>query len=114
MGLLAAQAPNFSEVLNVRATKDGALYKGTLATDENGFEALTARALSAAKGHLDAICDGRAEIAPARFRQQNPCAYCDWRGVCLFDERMDARRVRRFAPLRADEAMEKIKLEDEC
>ena len=109
--LLTAQSPNFSEVLNVRATKDGALYKGTLATDEGGFAALTARALAAAKGHLDAICDGRAEIAPARFRQQNPCAYCDWRGVCLFDERMDERRVRRFRPIRGDEVLERLKLE---
>ncbi len=110
VGLLAAQAPNYSEVLNVRATKDGALYKGTLATDEAGFEALTARALTAAKAHLDAVCAGRAEIAPARFRQQNPCAWCDWRGVCLFDERMDAHRVRRFRPIRGDEVLEKLKL----
>ncbi len=114
LALLEAQSPNFSEVLNVRVNAGGDLRKGTLATDANGFRALMDRTLKKAAEHLDGIREGLMQAAPARFRQQNPCQYCDWRGVCLFDERMDAGRVRRFAPLRADEAMEKIKLEDEC
>lgn len=110
--LLKAQSPNFPEVLNLRVTTTGALYKGALATDANGFRALMDRALKKAGEHLDGIRGGMADIAPARLRQKNPCQYCDWRGACLFDERMDARRARRFPPMRGDETLERMKLDD--
>ena len=100
------------EVLNVRVNAGGGLRKGTLATDANGFRALMSRTLKKAGEHLDGIRAGLAQAAPARFRQQNPCQYCDWRGVCLFDERMDARCVRRFEGMRGDEVLEKLKLEE--
>lgn len=111
MTLLEAQSPNFADVLNVRVNTGGGLRKGTLATDAGGFRALMRRTLQKAAEHLDGIREGLMQAAPARYRQQNPCQYCDWREVCQFDERMDARCVRRFTSLRADEAMEKIKLE---
>ena len=109
--VLAALSPNFPEVLNVRVGKDGSLYKGTMATDAHGFEALTGRALDRASGHLDAIRGGDAAIAPAEFRAQRPCQWCDWRAICRFDERLDARCVRRFPSIRGTEVLEKIKLE---
>ena len=112
LALLEAQSPNFQEVLNVRVNAGGGLRKGTLATDANGFRALMSRTLKKAGEHLDGIRAGLAQAAPARFRQQNPCQYCDWRGVCLFDERMDARCVRRFEGMRGDEVLEKLKLEE--
>ena len=112
LSLLEAQSPNFQEVLNVRVNAGGGLRKGTLATDAGGFRALMTRTLKKAGEHLDGIRAGLAQAAPARFRQQNPCQYCDWRGVCLFDERMDARCVRRFEGMRGDEVLEKLKLEE--
>lgn len=109
--VLLAQSPNFPEVLNLKVTQAGQLYKGSLATDENGFRALMNRTLSKVSEHLDGIRGGLAQAAPARFRQHDPCKYCDWRAVCRFDERMDAKRVRRFEAMRGDEVLEKLKLE---
>ena len=109
--LLKALSPHYSEVLNVRTTKDGALYKDTLATDANGFRALMERALKMAGQHLDSIRAGLVEISPIRFRQQNPCQYCDWHNVCLFDERMDAGCVRRFKSMKGESVIETLKKE---
>ena len=111
MALLEAQSPNFQEVLNVKVNAGGGLRKGTLATDANGFRALMQRTLDKAGEHLDGIRAGLMQAAPARFRQQNPCQYCDWRSVCLFDERLDGRCVRRFETMRADEVLARLKLE---
>ncbi|MBR6766698.1 MAG: PD-(D/E)XK nuclease family protein [Clostridia bacterium] len=111
--LLNAMSPNFGEVLNVRANKDGSLAKGTLATDENGFRAIIDRALEMAGRHLDGIRGGNAAISPAAFRQRTPCAYCDWHSICLFDSRMDAGCVRRFKTMRGDAVIEKLKLAQE-
>lgn len=107
--LLKAISPNFSEVLNVRATKDGGLMKGTLATDANGFKAIMDRSLEMAGKHLDGIRSGNASISPASFRQRTPCTYCDWRSICLFDSRMDTKCVRRFKTMRSDAVIEELK-----
>lgn len=107
--LLKALSPNFPEVLNVRTTKDGGLMKGTLATDANGFKALTDRTLEMAGKHLDGIRTGEAAVAPASFRQRTPCAWCDWHSICLFDSRMDAKCVRRFKTMRGDQVIEELK-----
>ena len=110
--LLEAQSPNFQQVLNVRVNAGGDLRKDSLATDAGGFRALMRRTLQKAGEHLDGIRAGLAQAAPARFRQSDPCRYCDWRGVCLFDERMDAGCVRRFESMRGDEVLKKLKLEE--
>ena len=111
--LLTAQSPNFQEVLNVRLNSGGGLRKGAMVTDASGFRALMDNTLRRVGEHLDGIRAGLAAAAPALHRQQSACQYCDWRAVCLFDERMDARRARRFGSLRADEALTRMKLEDE-
>ena len=108
--VLSAQSPNFSEVLNVRVTREGTLYKGALATDQRGFDALTAHTLTKAAEHLDAIRAGEAAVAPAEYREFRPCGYCDWRSVCLIDERLDAACVRRFPKMKADDVMERVTL----
>ena len=108
--VLAAQSPNFPEVLSVRVSQSGALYKGTLATDQHGFEALTAHTLDAAARHLDAIRDGDAAVAPAEHHNGTPCAWCDWRAACLFDPRLDAACVRRFPAIKGDEVLERMVL----
>lgn len=107
--LLKAISPNFSEVLNVRVTKDGGLMKGTLATDANGFKALIDRTLEKAGEHLDNIRRGNVSISPASFRQRTPCTWCDWRSICLFDSRMNPDCVRRFKTMRGDEVIETLK-----
>lgn len=107
--VLQAISPDFPNVLNVRTTKEGALYKGTLATDENGFKAIMNRTLEKAGQHLDAIRTGMAEVSPASFRQRTPCAYCDWHSICLFDNRMDAKCVRRFKTMKGDAVIEALK-----
>ena len=109
--VLTAQSPDFQNVLNVRVSQSGALYKGTLATDKGGFEALTRHALAMAARHLDGLRAGEVAPAPAEFRNRRPCQYCHWRAICQHDDRLDARRVRRFPTMRSDEALERMKLE---
>ena len=45
------------------------------------------------------------------FRLHRPCDWCDWRSICMLDDRLDARCVRRFQTIKADEALERMKLE---
>ena len=70
------------------------------------------KTLERAGEHLDAIRSGLAQAAPAIYRQQNACRYCDWRSVCLFDDRLDRRRARRFETIKSDEVLKRLKLEE--
>ena len=109
--VLAAQSPNYPEVLNVRVNKDGGLYKGAAAATQAGFQALIDHALAQSGKHLDAIRGGEAAVAPADFRDQMPCAWCSYPSACHFDPCLDAACVRRFQKMKPSEALERIILQ---
>ena len=111
LNVLAAQSPNFPEVLGVKKNKDGSLAKTALVTDQQGFRAMINHTLQKAGELLDAIRNGDTAISPAEFRNGLPCDWCDLRDGCLYDKRLDAPCVRRFKSMRGQEALEKMKLE---
>lgn len=111
VNVLTAQSPNFQEVLNARFTKGGIPFKDVAAAGPSGFQALTDHALRRAGEWLDDMRGGGAAVAPARFRERMPCAWCDLRPACLFDERLDADRVRRFKKIKNADALQRIILE---
>ena len=111
--LLKALSPAPAEVLKLRTTASGAPYKGSVTAEESDYRALTECALRRAEEHLSRIRNGECAAAPARMEQSNPCAWCDWHKICLFDDRLDGARARRLKSLQPDEAMLKIKSESD-
>ncbi|MBQ3424693.1 MAG: PD-(D/E)XK nuclease family protein [Clostridia bacterium] len=113
METLQAQSPNFQDVLNVKVKADGALSKTSLVTDDRGFEALMDHALKKAAEQLAGVRAGRVSPAPVEYRQRSACQYCDWKGLCGFERQLDQRSVRTFPPLKPDEALKRLKLEEQ-
>lgn len=111
--LLEAMSPDFAQVLKVRVSASGALVKGTLTAEEADYRRLTGWALRQAAGHVARIRQGECRAAPARMEQSDPCKYCDYRAVCLFDDRLDADRVRFFKSMPGGEVLTKLALEDQ-
>ena len=111
--LLKALSPAPAEVLKLRTTASGAPYKDIVTAEESDYRALTECALRRAEEHLSRIRSGECAAAPARMEQSNPCAWCDWHKICLFDDRLDGARARRLKSLQPDEAMLKIKAESD-
>lgn len=111
--LLKALSPAPAEVLKLRTTASGAPYKGSVTAEESDYRALTECALRRAEEHLSRIRSGECAAAPARMEQSNPCAWCDWHKICLFDDRLDGARARRLKSLQPDEAMLRIKSESD-
>lgn len=111
--LLQAMAPDFPKVLKVNVTSAGALYKGTVTASERDFNNLTRCAIRRASAHVDSITSGECRAAPARLELSDPCRFCDYKPVCLFDDRLDAPRIRKFKPIPAEEVLEMLREEDE-
>ena len=109
MEVLCAMSPRFADVVKARVTASGELYKGTLTADDRDFRAVADCALRRARQHLKNIRSGDCAASPARFEQSDPCAWCDYRAVCLFDDRLDAGRVRKFKNLPPEEVLLKMK-----
>ena len=65
--------------------------------------------LDRARGHIEGIRSGLADVSPARTRKFDPCAWCSWRPACLRDESIDARACREFKTVKASELVDAIR-----
>ena len=106
-GVISAMAAAPQEVFRGLTAK-GAPHGASLNADARGFDLLVGHALERAREQIEGIRSGRADAEPARSGKYDPCAFCSWRGACLRDESLDARRVREVAPMKAAELMEAL------
>jgi ATP-dependent helicase/nuclease subunit B len=114
MDLLKAMSPQFDQVLKANVSKTtGELHKGTVVASQRDFSNLTRCALRRADEHVTSIRSGRCVAAPARMELSDPCKYCDYKSICQFDARLDARRIRKFKPIPAEEVLERLRDEEE-
>ena len=111
--LLAAQTPRPDRVFQARMTGEGRLYASVPCADDKNFERLIRHVLCKAQAQIDAIRGGEAAVSPASFDGREPCAYCDYRAACLFDPKIDAKRLRRMKNMKWNEVFDRIALEDE-
>ena len=111
--LLEAQTPNVEQVFRARLTSAGSLYSDVPRADDQNFDRLVRHAVKKAKEQISAIRAGEAAASPAGFDKKDGCAYCDYRAACLFDSRLDGKKIRRLKNYKWNEVLEKIALEDE-
>ena len=57
------------------------------------------------------ISNGEIEINPYVYGQSDSCKYCDYKGVCGYDENLKGYRKRNLKSLSREEAMERIEKE---
>ncbi len=110
--VLRAMSPDYPEVFAAQFGKNGLPYQSAAAATQEDFQRLTRRTLDMAREHLRGIRGGSCAASPVEREGRRPCAWCDWKSVCLFDPEIDARRVRRPAPMRADEVLLRLARED--
>lgn len=112
--LLEAMSPDFRDVFDVKINKDNTFSKTTQTAAEADYRRLTRWTLDRAAEHLKNIQDGRCAPSPARMEKgSDPCQYCDAKGICMFDPKLDAACVRNFKKLPADEVLKRLALESE-
>ena len=103
--LQAAISPNLSDVLQVQTSASGELYKNTLTAARGDYERLIRHVLEQAGKTSKDIRSGRCAASPVRLEKDSACKRCAYRGICLFDEKMDASRVRRYRKLSDADAL---------
>ena len=106
-----AMQTDSGDVINVRISENGVIYKSAPVIERDALDLVIARTLENAAGHVDAIRSGSAAAEPARTEKRDPCKYCDFRGACLFDDTLDAGRVRRFEDMTNEEVIARLREE---
>ncbi|MEE0515782.1 MAG: PD-(D/E)XK nuclease family protein, partial [Emergencia sp.] len=83
---IAGEFEGFSDIVPLRATKDGvkATSDGFLLSEEE-----FAQLQSDIDRQIEKLCgqlaDGRIEIRPKKTDRESPCTYCEYKGICRFD-----------------------------
>lgn len=111
--VIHAMAAEPDDVISIHINKDGLISRTSPAIQRSDFDLVIARTLENAARHVDLIREGQAQASPARTRKIDPCRFCDYRKSCLFDESLNAARVRRLEEMKNDEVVERLRRENE-
>lgn len=103
--IVRAMAAEPEHTLPVSFRKDGALSSSERLVAENDFHALIDHALRCADRALAAMSEGCTDISPARLKQRDACAFCDYRAVCQWEEGLPGAQPRTLPNLSAAEAL---------
>lgn len=110
--VINAMSPNPSDVINI-TVKDGRISRSQQVIEKDDLARLINRVLTVSAGQVDQIRAGGAGVSPMRTTNLDPCAYCDYRGACLFDNALDASRVRRAEDMKNDQVLMRLREEQD-
>ena len=111
--VIDAMATDSGDVINIRINKDGSISRSSNAVERDAIDLMIARTLGNAAAHVESIRMGRADASPARTKKTDPCKFCDYKSVCLFDDRLDAKRIRKYKSIPAEEVLELLREDEE-
>lgn len=102
-----------SLVIPVAFNKDGSLSRYSKTASQDQFHALSGYVNEKICQIGQEILDGRVDINPYKRKNKTACDFCEYQGVCGFDEKIPGYQFRRLAEFNDQELWEKIKGEEE-
>ena len=86
IGDIAGEFQGFSEILPIRATKEGIKNSGNEGLlPEKDFVELQEAVFEKIKDACKGLLEGRVKAHPMKTRQKSACTYCQYKGICRFD-----------------------------
>ncbi|PZG63804.1 helicase-exonuclease AddAB subunit AddB [Staphylococcus aureus] len=108
--------PKFtSDIVPVGLNKDGSLSKrGSQVADEATIYKFIQHNKENFIETASNIMDGHTEVAPLKYKQKLPCAFCSYQSVCHVDGMIDSKRYRTVdETINPIEAIQNININDE-
>lgn len=102
------QAGERSRIAPFGIKRDGSFYKGSsLATPEQ-FQALQVHTKRVIADIGEKITEGDVRIAPYKFKDRIPCAFCPYRSFCQFDRSQPGNDFRELKNISDDQILKKL------
>jgi ATP-dependent helicase/nuclease subunit B len=98
-----------SEIIPVGLTAAGELSKNSSVVTAEDLELLQTYVKSSIIGTATAILKGVIRAEPAQLDAWKACQYCDYQGICQYDEHFTGNLPRRLSKMKEKDALEKIR-----
>ena len=99
-----------SEIIPVAVKKDGSYAAAASVLEEEGFDIISDFVKLRSKEFKESISNGEIAKSPAEYKGVSECDHCDYRDVCLFDERRKGYEKRKLKEIKDnDEILELMK-----
>ena len=113
IGQLDQELSGKSQVIPVELKKDGSLGSRSKALDGDALSLLSAYVNQKIKETGQKILDGEIGIHPYESGDRSACTFCEFKGVCGFDESLKGYKKRNLGGMTSEEALEAIAREVE-
>lgn len=102
-----------SLVIPVGKNKDSSLSKASKALPEEDFETISSYVKKTISELEEKMRTGEIQVSPYEMGTINGCEYCEYRGICGFDEEIEGCSYRKLGKLSDEEVLEQMRKEVE-
>ncbi|MDO5293576.1 MAG: helicase-exonuclease AddAB subunit AddB [bacterium] len=103
------KASTKSKVIPVETTKVGAFSKRSSTVSNASFKAMCEFVMDKVKDYGNEIIDGGIKLEPYKMGTRTACDYCDYKGICGFDQKLPGSEYRKLIKYKEDEVFELMK-----
>jgi len=97
-----------SSVVQVKIKNNGDYTKDSKVLSKDAFEDLMLHVDEKLEEIGEAILKGDISVSPCRLAYGLSCQYCDYNGICQFDEKQDYQHIRTFEKMSVAEMTERL------
>lgn len=101
-----------SQIISAGIKKTGGFYSNSSIASETDFTHLRQYVRKKFVEAGTEITEGKIDIAPYKLKDKTPCAFCDYRSICQFDEALSENEYRQLRNENQNSILEKIREED--
>lgn len=102
-----------SKIIPARVKKDGSFYATSKVLAPDDMQMLRGAVRNRHRQAGDAMLAGDTRVYPYRLKNQMPCNFCPYQGVCQFDTTDPDAEYRNYAELSAKESLDNMRKEAE-
>ncbi|MGN0376980.1 MAG: helicase-exonuclease AddAB subunit AddB [Suilimivivens sp.] len=114
ISLLDREFSDKSLLIPVERKKDGSFSASSSVISKEDYETVSSFVNQKIKQFGREILSGNIELNPCETGTGTACTYCAYKGVCGFDEKIPGFETRNLPKLSEDEAMEKMRKEEQA
>ncbi|MER2258681.1 MAG: PD-(D/E)XK nuclease family protein, partial [Priestia megaterium] len=100
-----------SQVISAGIKKTGGFYSNSSVASEEDFTHLRQYVRGKFVEAGTEITNGKIDISPYKLKDKTPCAFCEYRSICQFDESMENNEYRQLSTESQSVILDKIREE---
>ncbi|MEG0721671.1 MAG: PD-(D/E)XK nuclease family protein [Lachnospiraceae bacterium] len=102
-----------SSVIPVGRNKNESLSKNSKIAREEDFQVMSQYVEKIVENKNQEMLDGKVSVSPYELGEKTGCDYCNYKGICRFDEKINGYEYRQLPKLEQEEVLRKMREEEQ-